>query len=204
MNALGKQPFADLSHGAVGRGERRPVQLRGYIVRENGENIDVTVLDLSYDGCGISCPSELFAGEALKLSVLRRGAICAHVRWYADGRAGIVFDPDPGETKAEWPRSSERIAVTAKLTLRRDGRTARSVAVLDASPDGCKVAYADKPSIDDRVWVRFDGLEALEALVVWADALSAGLRFMKPIHPAVFDLLVERLRQDAGTRSPFR
>jgi hypothetical protein len=43
------------------------------------------------------------------------------------------------------------------------------------------------------VLVKFDGLEALEAEVCWVEEFTAGLRFEKPMHPAVFDLLVERL-----------
>ena len=33
----------------------------------------------------------------------------------------------------------------------------------------------------------------LEANVCWVDGFTAGLSFEKPMHPAVFELLVERL-----------
>jgi hypothetical protein len=39
-----------------------------------------------------------------------------------------------------------------------------------------------------------DGLEALDAEVCWVDGHVAGLRFERTIHPAVFDLLLQRLR----------
>jgi hypothetical protein len=45
--------------------------------------------------------------------------------------------------------------------------------------------------------LKFDGLEALEAEVCWVDGFVAGLQFDKPIHPAVFDLLLERLSPGA-------
>jgi hypothetical protein len=33
----------------------------------------------------------------------------------------------------------------------------------------------------------------MEAEVCWVDGFVAGLKFIKPMHPAVFDLLIERL-----------
>ena len=36
-------------------------------------------------------------------------------------------------------------------------------------------------------------LEALDSEVCWMEGFTAGLRFEKSIHPAVFDLLLERL-----------
>jgi hypothetical protein len=41
--------------------------------------------------------------------------------------------------------------------------------------------------------LKFDGLEAIEAEVCWVEGFVAGLQFDKPIHPAVFDLLLHRL-----------
>jgi len=43
------------------------------------------------------------------------------------------------------------------------------------------------------VLVKFDGIEAMDAEVCWLEGFTAGLRFVRPMHPAVFDLLVERL-----------
>jgi hypothetical protein len=36
------------------------------------------------------------------------------------------------------------------------------------------------------------GLEALESLVCWVDGFTAGVEFQKPLHPAVFAMLVTR------------
>lgn len=43
--------------------------------------------------------------------------------------------------------------------------------------------------------IEFDGLAPLEACVHWVVDHCAGLKFSNPIHPAVFDLVAERLRQ---------
>jgi hypothetical protein len=70
--------------------------------------------------------------------------------------------------------------------------------VFDASAHGCKVEFVERPENQECVWVRFEGLEPIEALVRWLDGQCAGLQFSRPIHPAVFDLIAERLRQSGS------
>jgi hypothetical protein len=173
------------------RGERRPVRLSAYIARAGGATYEVVMLDLAYEGCGIETPVELKPGEAIKLSVVGRGTIAAHVRWSCDGRAGLVFDPE--KPKQHWPRRSERIALEGQVALRRLGHQPCSIRVTDLSPQGCKVALVQRPSVGERMLIKFDGLEALEAEICWVEGFVAGLQFDKPMHPAVFDLLIERL-----------
>ena len=182
-----------LGHSPIERRERRPVSLRGFVMREDGSSAEALMLDLSYEGCGIETPEELRPGEAVKFSVLRRGAIEAHVRWCAGGKAGLVFDAEQPEGTEHQPRQAERMSSTAEVSLRRLGKLNYRVQVFDVSSNGCKVELVDKPRLDEHVLVKFDGLESLEAEVCWIDGTTAGLRFEKPIHPAVFDLLLQRL-----------
>lgn len=91
-------------------------------------------------------------------------------------------------------RQDARVAVNAEVALRRSGSHPYSVRVYDASPHGCRIEFVERPSLDERVWVKFQGLEAIEGLVCWVDGFVAGLEFVTPIHPAVFDSLVARLR----------
>lgn len=91
------------------------------------------------------------------------------------------------------PRKAERVALDAEVTLRRSGQNTYRVNVFDASPHGCRVEFVERPYAEERVWVRFDGLEALEALVCWTSGPVTGLRFSRPIYPAVFELLLRRL-----------
>jgi hypothetical protein len=177
----------------VVRGERRPVRLRGHIARGDGTTHQIYVLDLSYEGCGIDTPVALEPSEAIKLSVLTLGAIDAVVRWSSGGKAGLVFAPQPAARKKHWPRRSKRIPLTAEVTLRRLGRATFRVGVSDVSPEGCKVELVERPSIDEHVLVKFDGLEPLESEVCWVEGFTAGVKFVRPMHPAVFDLLVVRL-----------
>jgi len=52
-----------------------------------------------------------------------------------------------------------------------------------------------RPKLDETVWVKIDGLESLEALVCWVNGFEAGVEFVRPIHPAVFDFLINRLQE---------
>jgi PilZ domain len=178
----------------IERRERRHVSLRAYVVRGDGTSSEVLVLDLSYEGCGIEIPVALRAGEQVKLSVLRRGAIDATVRWCRNGKAGLVFAPEKPTHKQHWPRRNQRVVLSADVSLRRLGQNNYRVTVTDISPDGCKVALVERPRAEEHVLIKFEGLEVLEAEVCWVEGFNAGLRFEKPIHPAVFDLLLNRLK----------
>ena len=177
----------------VDRQERRPVRLRAYIAQAGGLTTDILILDLSYDGCGIDTAVELEPGEPIKLSVVGRGAIAAHVRWYQNGKAGLVFEPEKAP-RQHWPRRSERVSLSAEVLLRRPGQSPYHIRVTDLSPEGCKVDLIQRPSEGEHMLLKCEGLEALEAEVCWVEGFCAGLEFDKPIHPAVFDLLLDRLK----------
>jgi len=178
----------------IDRRERRPVSLSAFVVREGGSTIEALILDLSYDGCGIETPAQFRPDEAVKLSVLRRGAIESRVRWCRSGRAGLIFEPEQPNEKKHWPRRSERIATSAEVSLRRLGQSGRRVRVTDLSPEGCKVRLPHQPRVGEHLLIKFEGLELLESEVCWAEGFDAGLRFERPFHPAVFALVAERLK----------
>jgi hypothetical protein len=43
--------------------------------------------------------------------------------------------------------------------------------------------------VGERVWVKFDGLEAIEGSVRWVDGHTGGVQFTRPLHEAVFERL---------------
>ena len=178
----------------VDRNARKPVKLRGVAVRPGSPSVDVVLLDLSYEGCGIETPVEFQPGEAIKLSILCRPAIDAVVRWYDKGRAGLVFGAEDPAEKAYLTRSSPRVALSGQVPLRRLGQSNYRVRVNDLSPEGCKVDLVERPRVGEHVLIKFAGIEALDAEVCWVDSFVAGLRFDKPIHTSVFDILLERLK----------
>jgi hypothetical protein len=90
-------------------------------------------------------------------------------------------------------RRSDRVSLVATVTLRRSGQLSYRVTVFDASLHGCRVEFVERPRLDEQLWVRFEGLQPLEAEVCWIDGFTAGVNFVQPIHPAVFDRLVAGL-----------
>ena len=193
MDAASGSDFSHLDNAPADRSERRLVSMRGYVILADGSHHPVDVLDLSYEGCGIETDAPLEPAQPIKLSVLRRGAIDAVVRWVRGGKAGLAFTQPAAEAKKQYPRRSQRVDLVADVRLRRIGRAAFQVSVSDASAEGCKVQLVERPSEGESVLVKFDGLEPLEAEVAWVDGFVAGLRYARPMHPAVFELLVERL-----------
>ena len=176
------------------RAERRPVSLDGRLARGDGSTVEVGILDLNYDGCGIETPVPLEPGEALKLAVTGRGLISAEVRWCKRGRAGLRFGFDEPQPTVEVPRTSDRTGISSEVRVRRIGRASFNVKMFDLSPSGCRIEVVDRPLVGDQLLVKFDGLEVLNAEVCWVEEQAAGLRFERPLHPAVFDLLVMRLQ----------
>lgn len=170
------------------------MSLQAFIVRASHMTCEVELLDLSYEGCCISTSADLRPGERIKMSVMQRGVIDAQVRWCRDGRAGLVFTSDLFTAQAKSKRVSDRSAISADVSLRRRGMTNYRVRVVDLSPEGCKVELVERPRGGERMTIKFEGLEAMDAEVCWVEGFEAGLRFERPIHPAVFDLVLTRLR----------
>lgn len=174
------------------RQQRKPVHLPAHLVEAGGVVLDVRLLDLSYNGCRLEVPRFLVAGDAVQLSVPGRGTIAAKVRWCKGGRAGLRFDAEP-PPKAEIERSAERRPAAIEAQLRRIGRLNYSVAVRDLSPEGCKIDLVERPAVGEVLHIKLPGLETVETRVRWVEGYVAGLKFKQPIHPAVFDLLMDRL-----------
>jgi hypothetical protein len=192
MDAAGGPAFSEFDAVPADRSDRRSVRMRGHVILADHTHHEITVVDLSYEGCGVETCAPLEPTQPVKLSVLRRGAVDAVVRWCRGGKAGLAFTPSAAEAKKHWPRRSERVALAAQVNLRRLGRATFRVIATDASPEGCKVELVERPSLGEHVVVKFDGLEPLEAEVCWVEGFGAGVRFVRPMHPAVFDLLAER------------
>lgn len=108
----------------------------------------------------------------------------------------MTYPLDTGVTPggANRPRKSSRVALSAEVILRRAGQGSYRVKIFDVSPHGCKAEFVERPKLDELVWIKFDNLQSLEAMVCWVRGFEVGLEFEAPIHPAVFEMLVQRLR----------
>ena len=104
------------------------------------------------------------------------------------------FDSGFGPEPPQRSRQAVRVPLEGHVSLRRAGANNYSVRVFDVSPYGAKLEFVERPRLDERVWVKFDGLDSIEALVCWTQGHAAGIEFVRPIYAAVFDALVTRLR----------
>ena len=175
---------------------RRPVALRAQASRGDGSTVEAVVTDLSFEGCRLQSQSALKAGEAIRLIVHDRGSLRATVQWVSGTKAGLLFIAEPaaaGADKVE--RRHERISLPAEVALRRAGKLTFRVRLLDLSPAGCKAEFVDRPELHEPVWIKFDAMDAIEATVCWIAGAKVGLRFLRPVHPAVFEMLLARLNR---------
>ncbi len=176
------------------RDDRRAVTLPGFVLLEDGATFSITLLDLTYDGCKIATSVALLPGLKLKLSALSLGALDAQVRWYANGHAGLRFAPPTSQQQKK--RQATRLDVPAAVSLRRPGRFHYRTRLFDLSETGCRVEFVERPRVGERIWVKFERFDSIEATVRWRDGFFGGVEFVRPIYPAVFDLLVARLKAE--------
>jgi hypothetical protein len=175
------------------REERRPVALPGWLTRP-GQGLaahDFFIDNLSYGGCRMQSAAPLERGDAVSLTVLRRGAIPGVVRWHNEHGIGVSFIPETPE-KIEKPRKVERIPIQTLMAVRYAGCRPRSVPATNLSRFGCCLAFDDLPTVGEWVWVAMPGLSPIEARVRWADNFRAGVEFVHPLHASVLDMLLQR------------
>jgi hypothetical protein len=193
------QARADAHGSSINEREpRRPVGIKGFATLSNGSRVSVSVSDLSYGGCRIHTNAALNAGAKVRISVLGLGgALDGFVRWSEEGRAGVCFDVGTGlpDAMPNISRLHLRHPVSGALQLRHIGRQQNEVRLLDVTRAGCKVEFVERPQLGETVWVKFNGLHSIIATVRWVEGSRGGIEFGRPMHSAVFDQLLERIRQ---------
>jgi hypothetical protein len=105
-----------------------------------------------------------------------------------------------GGQAAELPREGERrrsgrFATGSQILARRIPGVNFEVPLDNVSNGGCRIETLEKCEPGEDVIVRLPELESLGARVRWTMGMTAGLQFTRPIHPAVFGSLLERLMQ---------
>ena len=116
---------------------------------------------------------------------------------------GPSWQPDPdsrsdsieAEISTQSPPSSkahiaERVEVSFAAALRQRGASGVSVQIADLSTHGFRVAtHLDlQPGTD--VWLRLPGIEPCHARAVWSRGHHVGCEFVRPLHPAVLQMIV--------------
>ena len=100
----------------------------------------------------------------------------------------------------EWSRRrrADRVTFTREVGIRRAGISSFRVRVFNSSRVGCKIEFIERPALGERVWVKFDGLEALQGTVQWITDHIGGVQFARPLHEAVFERLSAASSTKAG------
>ncbi|HET9397403.1 MAG TPA: PilZ domain-containing protein [Sphingomicrobium sp.] len=91
-------------------------------------------------------------------------------------------------------RKADRVPLLADIDFRRTGEHRWRVNIHDISPEGCRVELPVKVATGDMIWVTFPGLEAIQGKVCWVKEWVAGIEFSRPLYPAVFELVEQRMR----------
>ena len=117
-------------------------------------------------------------------------------RWHpeTDG-GGAPFAAELSTSPPPKPRAAERVPVAFAAALRQRGASGVSVQIADLSTTGFRVATHLRLEPGTDVWLRLPGLEACHARVMWAEGHYVGCAFVRPLHPAVLDMIVARGRR---------
>jgi hypothetical protein len=78
--------------GHIKRSPRVDTRFEASLTDSDGNQIDVTVIDISRDGCRLEAPDGLLKiGEQIQLEVPKYGSFAAQIRWALGREAGAVF-----------------------------------------------------------------------------------------------------------------
>ena len=87
-------------------------------------------------------------------------------------------------------RGAERKDLVVGAALRQRGAHAITVQVMDLSVTGFRAATHLTLENGSDIWMKLPGLESLHARVVWQRGHMIGCEFVRPLHPAVLEMLV--------------
>lgn len=108
-----------------------------------------------------------------------------------------VVKVEPSDRRRE-PRSELRCDATVRLGYQRDLK----VKIYNLSANGCLLRHRiEQLAIEDRIGVTLPEFESFSGTVVWNSGHKAGVRFDRPLHAAVLELIVARQRQDQGGKT---
>ena len=62
--------------------------------------------------------------------------------------------------------------------------------IADLTPGGFQVTIIDMPARGTPIYLRFAGMQLLQADVCWSDRDVAGCKFAAPLSPYVFDHII--------------
>ncbi|MBV9931547.1 MAG: PilZ domain-containing protein [Alphaproteobacteria bacterium] len=91
-------------------------------------------------------------------------------------------------------RRAARTDVVLGAGLRQRGAHAVTVQIMDLSTHGFRAATHLELEPGADVWLKMPGLESMHARVAWMRGHLMGCEFVRPLHPAVLDMVVRAAR----------
>ncbi len=91
-------------------------------------------------------------------------------------------------------RRAERADLLLGAGLRQRGAHQVTVQILDLSTHGFRAATHLELMTGSDVWLKLPGLESLHARVVWMNGHLLGCEFVRPLHPAVMQMIVRNAK----------
>lgn len=83
-----------------------------------------------------------------------------------------------------------RAQIDLECEIRVGTRAWRKTRLADLTPGGFQVTILDMPPRGTPVYVRFGGIQMLQAEVCWSKLDTAGCRFITPISSYVFEHII--------------
>jgi hypothetical protein len=68
--------------------------------------------------------------------------------------------------------------------MRQAGASTSEAIIHNVGAGGCKVETQARVGVGDEVWLKFPGIEAKRARIVWADPPMLGCQFASPLYAA--------------------
>ena len=91
-------------------------------------------------------------------------------------------------------RQAPRLEIQVSVGMRRSGMPKKTAHLLDVSAGGGRVELPERAREGETVWLYLPGLDSIESKVAWSRDWTAGLEFARPLHQAVLDAVVARLK----------
>ena len=98
-------------------------------------------------------------------------------------------------------RRAERVPVACDVEFKRHAGSRYHVELLDLSPEGCCISPPIRVEIGEEIWLRIPKMEPVHGKVAWVKEWKAGVEFDRPFYPAVFEKVVERLKEEGGKKT---
>lgn len=105
----------------------------------------------------------------------------------------LVFEPASAPAKPPRGRRADRVLVQMGAGIRQRGAAGVSAQVMDLSTDGFRCTTHLELQVGADVWLRLPGLESTHARVVWVEGPVVGCAFSRALHPAVLEMVVQRV-----------